>query len=132
MARTVKCGLIQARNAYRISILQLAKTIGLDFNPARGVAAPLRAVGDLVYVPRRVSLLEAVEAGKENRPFLKQARANVLNQIEQVHVALGGFFPNLNTNGGYEVQSSPFSTSFRDVFQQSSRRWPHGGLRQDQ
>src|SRR5256886_8910243 len=34
--------LIAARNAYRISVLQLAKTLGLDFNPARGIAAPLR------------------------------------------------------------------------------------------
>src|SRR5437870_12663613 len=28
--------LIAARNSYRISVLQLAKTLGLDFNPARG------------------------------------------------------------------------------------------------
>lgn len=109
--------LIAARNNYRISILQLAKTLGLDFNPARGVAAPLRVVGDLVYVPRGVDLLRDIEFGKENRPFMKQARANVLNQIEQVHVALGGFFPNVNTSGGYEVQSSAVSTSFHDISQ---------------
>src|SRR5213076_386582 len=34
--------LIAARNSYRISVLQLAKTLGLDFNPARGISAPLR------------------------------------------------------------------------------------------
>ena len=109
--------LIAARNNYRISILQLAKTLGLDFNPARGIASPLRVVGDLVYVPRAISLLDEIELGKQNRPFLKQARANVLNQIEQVHVALGGFFPNVNLSGGYEVQSNPFSTSFHDILQ---------------
>src|SRR5207253_10637669 len=37
--------LITARNNYRISILQLAKTLGLDFQPARGNAAPLVVVG---------------------------------------------------------------------------------------
>jgi len=104
--------LIAARNAYRISILQLAKDLGIDFNPLRGIAAPLRVVGDLVYIPRRISLLEAIEEGKRNRPFLKQARANVLNQLEQVHVALGGFMPNVTSTGGYEILSSPFSTSF--------------------
>ena len=86
--------LIAARNAYRISILQLAKTLGLDFNPARGIAAPLHVVGALNYIPRKIALQEAIELGKRNRPFLKQARANVLNQIEQVHVAIGNWLPN--------------------------------------
>jgi outer membrane protein TolC len=107
--------LITARNNYRISILQLAKTLGLDFNPARGLAAPLRVVGELTYIPRKVSLVEAIELGKQNRPFLKQARANVLNQIEQVHVALGGWLPTINTNGGGEWLSSPVNSSFGDV-----------------
>jgi outer membrane protein TolC len=107
--------LIAARNSYRISLLQLAKTLGLDFNPARGIAAPLRVVGELIYIPRRISLLEAIEEGKRNRPFLKQARANVLNQLEQVHVALGGFMPNVTSTGGYEILSSPFSTDFGDA-----------------
>src|ERR1041385_4894939 len=33
--------LITARNNYRIAQLQLAKTLGLDFNPKRGASAPL-------------------------------------------------------------------------------------------
>ena len=107
--------LIAARNSYRISILQLAKTLGLDFNPARGIAAPLRVVGELTYIPRKFSLVEAIELGKQNRPFLKQARANVLNQIEQVHVALGGWFPTVNANGGGEWLSSQFNSSWGDI-----------------
>src|SRR5438093_2453099 len=92
--------LIAARNNYGISVLQLAKTLGLDFNPAGGIATPLRVSGDLVYIPRAVDLLAAIEMGKRNRPFLKQQRANVLNQIEQVHVAIGNWLPNINTSGG--------------------------------
>jgi outer membrane protein TolC len=114
--------LIAARNTYRISILQLAKTLGLDFNPARGIAAPLRAVGQLTYVPRKIALLEAIELGKQNRPFLKQARANVLNQTEQVHVAIGGFFPTISATGGGEWLSSPISSSWHDV----SKGWIAG------
>ena len=34
--------LITARNNFRIAQLQLAKTIGLDFDPRRGDKAPLR------------------------------------------------------------------------------------------
>src|SRR6266704_357952 len=107
--------LIAARNNYRISVLQLAKTLGLDFNPARGIATPLRVSGDLTYIPRKIDLLAAIEEGKRNRPFLKQQRANVLNQIEQVHVAIGSWLPNLNANGGGEWLSSQFNSSFGDV-----------------
>ena len=39
----------------------------------------------------------------------------MLNQIEQVHVALGGWFPNINTSGGWEVESSPFSTKLSNA-----------------
>ena len=107
--------LIAARNSYRISILQLAKTLGLEYDPSRGVASPLRAVGELAYVPRRIDLLEAIEEGKRHRPFLKQSRANVLNQIEQVHVAIGGFLPTVNIIGGGEFISSPVNSSFNDI-----------------
>jgi outer membrane protein len=109
--------LIQARNAYRISQLTLAKTLGLDFDPLRGTGAPLEVLGEMPYTPREINLVAAIESGKQHRPFLKQARANVLNQVEQVHVALSGFFPNLNTSGGYEVDSSPFTTDFSKVSQ---------------
>src|SRR2546421_3283311 len=107
--------MIAARNSYRISVFQLAKTLGLDFNPARGIAAPLRVNGELVYIPRAVDLLSAIEEGKRNRPFLKQQRANVLNQIEQVHVAIGSWLPNVNANGGGEWLSSEFNSSFGGV-----------------
>jgi outer membrane protein TolC len=66
--------------------------------------------------------------GKERRPFLKQARANVLNQIEQVHVALGGFLPTINTTGGGEWLSSNFNSSFGDISKgwiaQVTGSWP--------
>src|SRR3984893_12255019 len=114
--------LISARNAYRISQLTLAKTLGLDFDPLRGEGAPLEVIGELTYIPRKANLVEAIEIGKQNRPFLKQARANVYNQIEQVHVALGGFLPNVTSTGGYDVFSSPWSSDWHD----SSQGWVFG------
>ena len=107
--------LIAARNSYRISVLQLAKTLGLDFKPSAIVTAPLRAVGSIDYVPRKIDLPVAIEEGKRNRPFLKQQRANVLNQIEQVHVAIGSWLPNVNANGGGEWLSNEFHSQFGDV-----------------
>ena len=107
--------LIAARNNYRISTLQLAKTLGLDYVPGPRVRLPLRAEGDIGYVPREIDLVAAIEEGKRNRPFLKQQRANVLNAIEQVHVAIGSWLPNVNATGGGEWLSSEFSSNFGHV-----------------
>ena len=47
---TQQPALITARNNYRVSQLQLAKTIGLDFDPRRGDKAPLECIGELAYI----------------------------------------------------------------------------------
>ncbi len=107
--------LIRARNNYRITQLQLAKTLGLDFDPARGDGDPLRVVGSLDYEPRNIPLTVAIEMGKERRTFLKQQRANMLTQKEQVRIAAAGYHPTIRLNGGYEFQSSPFSDNVRDA-----------------
>ena len=107
--------LILAQNNYRISQLQLAKTLGLDFDPARGDAAPLEAVGELQYQPRHMLLAQAIELAKERRPFLKQQKAIVLSNAEQVRVARSGYFPQINATGGSEVRSSAFTDNPRDV-----------------
>jgi outer membrane protein TolC len=107
--------LISARNNYRISQLQLARTIGLDFNPARGDGAPLEAVGELRQEPRRMPLARAIEIAKERRPFLKGQKANVLASNAQVGVARSGFFPQINATGGTDFRSSPVSENIGDV-----------------
>jgi outer membrane protein TolC len=107
--------LIAAQNNYRISQLQLAKTLGLDFDPNRGDAPPLEAVGELQYHPRRMPLAQAIELAKERRPFLKQQKANMLADAEQVRVARAGYFPQINATAGSEVRSSAFTDNPRDV-----------------
>src|SRR6266545_3622616 len=107
--------LITAQNNYRIAQLQLAKTIGLDFNPLRGEAPPLEVVGEMPYIPRNIALVDAIELGKQRRPFLKQARANILNQKEQVRATAGQWLPNITTTGGGEWVSSPTNSSWHDI-----------------
>ncbi len=103
--------LITARNNYRIALLQLAKTIGLDFDPRRGDRPPLECVGELDYLPRAMPLTEAIELGKERRPFLKQQRANILVQVQQLKGAFANLQPTLNMRGGYSFESSQLSSS---------------------
>jgi len=107
--------LITAQNNYRIAQLQLAKTIGLDFNPLRGENPPLEVVGEMPYIPRNIALVDAIELGKQRRPFLKQARANILNQNEHVRAAAGQWLPSITTTGGGEWVSSPTNSSWHDL-----------------
>jgi outer membrane protein TolC len=107
--------LITAQNNYRISKITLAKTLGLDFQPHRGENASLEVVGEMPYLPRTIALTAAIEMGKERRPFLKQARANVLNQLQQVRAATGQWLPTITTTGGGEWVSSPVNSSWHDI-----------------
>jgi outer membrane protein TolC len=107
--------LITAQNNLRISKITLAKTLGLDFQPRRGEQPPLEVVGEMPYIPRTINLADAVELGKERRPFLKQARANVLNQLQQVRAAAGQYLPTITTTGGGEWVSSPVNSSWHDI-----------------
>src|SRR5947209_3747538 len=107
--------LIPAQNNYRISKITLAKTLGLDFQPGRGENPPLEVVGEMPYTPRTIALADAIELGKQRRPFLKQARANVLNQLQQVRATAGQYLPTISTTGGGEWVSSPTNSSWHDI-----------------
>ena len=114
--------LITAQNNYRISKITLAKTLGLDFQPGRGENPPLDVLGEMPYNPRTISLVNAIEMGKQRRPFLKQARANVLNQLQQVRTAAGQYLPTITATGGGEWVSSPINSSWHDI----SKGWVAG------
>jgi outer membrane protein TolC len=107
--------LITAQNNLRISKITLAKTLGLDFQPRPGEQPPLEVTGEMPYVPRAINLADAIELGKERRPFLKQARANVLNQLQQVRATAGQWLPTVTATGGGEWVSSPINSSWHDI-----------------
>src|SRR5436305_662140 len=107
--------LITAQNNLRISKLQLSKTLGLDFQRRLGESPPLEVIGEMPYIPRSIELADAIELGKQRRPFLKQARANVLNQLQQLRAAAGQWPPNISTTGGGEWVSEPVNSSWHDI-----------------
>src|SRR5215471_10138941 len=106
---------ITAQNNLRISKLQLAKTLGIYFQPRRGDSPPLEVIGEMPYNPRTIKLADAIEMGKQRRPFLKEARANALNQLQQVRAAAGQYLPNITTTGGGEWISGANNSSFHDI-----------------
>jgi outer membrane protein TolC len=107
--------LITARNNYTISRLQLAKTLGVDYDPRRGGEPPLETIGELLYVPREMPVTTAMQLAKENRPFLKQQKAIVLSNDYQVDVARSGYFPQINALAGTELRSSPLTDNIREA-----------------
>jgi outer membrane protein len=107
--------LIAAQNNYRISVLQLAKTLGLDFDPMRAGQPPLEAVGTLQFLPRHIPLPMTIELAKERRPFLKQQKAIVLSNAAQVNVARAGYFPQFSVSAGEDFRSSPISENINAV-----------------
>jgi outer membrane protein len=107
--------LITARNNFRISQLTFAKTLGLDFDPRRGENPGIECKGELTFQPRVIALEDAIQIGKERRPFLKQQNANVNNQRNQLGVAYGGFFPTINADSAYEWDSSPLTSDISKV-----------------
>ncbi|HEY0370174.1 MAG TPA: TolC family protein, partial [Chthoniobacterales bacterium] len=107
--------LIAAQNNYRVAQIQLARTIGLDFNPERGDAAPLEAIGELHEEPRNFTLPRAVAIAKERRPFLKQQKANVLANNENVNIARSNFLPQISASASTEARSSAFSENIADA-----------------
>jgi outer membrane protein TolC len=107
--------LIAAQNNYRISLLQLAKTLGLDFDPMRAGLQPLEAVGNLEFHPRHIPLPFAIELAKDRRPFLKQQKAIVLSNAAQVSVARAGYFPQFSVSAGEDFRSSPISENINAV-----------------
>jgi outer membrane protein len=107
--------LIGAQNNYRISLLQLAKTLGLDFDPMRAGQQPLEAIGTLEFHPRHIPLPFAIELAKERRPFLKQQKAIVLSDAAQVNVARAGYFPQFSVSAGEDFRSSPISENISAV-----------------
>src|SRR5450432_362807 len=105
--------LISAKNNYLISEYQLAKTLGIDPGPQGQTT--YHAVGSLEVHDRPLGLRNAIQMGIEHRPFLKVQRLTILIQKEQVKVALAGYKPQLNANGGYEVRNAAATSHLDDT-----------------
>jgi outer membrane protein TolC len=118
--------LITARNNYRIALLQLAKTIGLDFDPRRGDRPPLECVGELSYAPLDVPLTQAVALGKERRPSLKQQRANIMVQVQNLRGAYAGIQPSISFQGGYTFEKSQFAGTEFSRLSDVAEGWFYG------
>jgi len=104
--------LIQARNSYLISQIQLAKTLGLD--PGPGGQPTFHCVGDIALVERPFNIIQALELGKARRPVLKVQRLQIKIQAQNIQIALAGYKPHIDANGGYLFRNSRLTDDLED------------------
>jgi len=109
--------LIAARNNYRISQVNLARTLGIPADRQYASDEPLPIVGKLEYNPIKYDLASALMTARANRPFLKAQRSNILSGVENVTVQAAGFKPTVNANFGVEQRSSGVTSNLKDTNQ---------------
>jgi outer membrane protein TolC len=105
--------LIRANNNYLIALLELAKTLGLEATPSGKPA--FHPVGTLDVGKRPLGLQNALQLAKERRPFLKVQRQSILIEAEQIKIALAGYKPHVDVNGGYEMRNSRLFNDLLDT-----------------
>ena len=109
----VRPNLIRAKNNYLIAQLDLAKTLGLlaaaDGKPT------FNCVGTLAISGRPSELSTALALARERRPFLKVQRQKILIEKEQIKVALAGYKPRVDANGGGLVRNSRLTDNLDDT-----------------
>ena len=109
--------LIQARNNYHISVLTLARTLGLNSRLNEASQEPISPEGTLRIPEMPISLALALQVSREQRPSLKVQRQNILMETENINIAASGYRPTLEANGGYKIQNSPASRDLGDTLQ---------------
>ena len=109
--------LITAQNNYRISMVQLAKTLGLPAGRQYSTDEPLPVAGRLTYTPIKYDLSSALITARANRPFLKAQRSNVLSSVEQITVAASGFKPTISANIGLRQTNNPRSSQLDNTLE---------------
>jgi outer membrane protein len=98
--------LIHAKNAYTISQLELAKTLGLEADRNIGGKPPFNVAGELRIGDRQVALAAGLEVAKRRRPFLKAQKQNILTEEQQITVAKAGYKPQVYVDTGWEMRNS--------------------------
>ena len=109
--------LIQAQNNYRISMVQLAKTLGIPAGRQYSTDEPLPVAGRLTYTPIKYDLSSALITARANRPFLKAQRSNVLSSVEQVTVSASGWKPTISASIGLRQTNNPRSAQLDNTLQ---------------
>lgn len=98
--------LIQAQNAYRISLYTLVKLLGMDYPRGRPSEVPFNIVGQLAYNPRKIDTDQSIKVAVARNPSLKAQRQLILSQAANVNAQFAGFLPSISATAGRELANN--------------------------
>jgi outer membrane protein len=96
--------LIQAKNNLRVSLFTLVQLIGLNYPNLQNVEIPFDVVGALDYKPIKADSNASIHTALLRNPQLKAQRLSILVAAKQITAAIAGWMPNVNANGGYQLE----------------------------
>ncbi|MCX6971278.1 MAG: TolC family protein [Verrucomicrobia bacterium] len=119
--------LIQAQNAYRISLYTLVKLLGMDYPRGHPSEVPFNIVGQLAYNPRKIDTDQSIRVAVARNPSLKAQRQLILSQAANVNAQFAGYLPTISATAGHEftnnLSSMNLSDSLDDWFFGATGSW---------
>ena len=119
--------LIQAQNAYRISLYTLVKLLGMDYPRGHPSEVPFNIVGQLAYNPRKIDTDQSIRVAVARNPSLKAQRQLILSQAANVNAQFAGFLPTISATAGREITNNQSSmnlgSSLNDWFFGATGTW---------
>ena len=107
--------LIQAQNAYRISLYTLVKLLGMDYPRGHPSEVPFNIVGQLAYNPRKIDTDQSIKVAVARNPSLKAQRQLILSQAANVNAQFAGFLPSISATAGRNLTNNQGSTNIGDT-----------------
>ncbi|MFA7234856.1 MAG: TolC family protein [Terrimicrobiaceae bacterium] len=107
--------LIQAQNAYRISLYTLVKLLGMDYPRGHPSEVPFNIVGQLAYDPRKIDTDQSIRVAVARNPSLKAQRQLILSQAANVNAQFAGFLPTISATAGQEFTNNQSSLNVGDT-----------------
>ncbi len=119
--------LIQAQNAYRISLYTLVKLLGMDYPRGHPSEVPFNIVGQLAYNPRKIDTDQSIRVAVARNPSLKAQRQLILSQAANVNAQFAGYLPTISATVGGEttnnLNSMDLSNTLDDWFFGATGSW---------
>lgn len=106
--------LIQAQNAYRISLYTLVKLLGMDYPTGHPSEVPFNIAGQLAYNPRKIDTDQSIKIAVARNPALKAQRQLILSQAANVNLQFAGFLPTISATAGRDLTNNLNSMNISD------------------
>jgi outer membrane protein TolC len=107
--------LIQAQNAYRISMYTLVRLLGMDYPPGFPSEVPFNILGKLDYNPRSLAPDESIRVAVARNPELKAQRQLILSEAARVNEQVAGYLPQIRARAVQTNQSDVLTSNLTNM-----------------